>query len=50
MGDEVESVHAAGTIKVEPRLAEFADIDYGIITLRFRRGGLGVVQNSWREL
>jgi myo-inositol 2-dehydrogenase/D-chiro-inositol 1-dehydrogenase len=33
---------------VEPRLAEFDDIDYGVVILHFRRGGLGVVQNSWR--
>ena len=48
MGDEIAAVHATGTIKVEPRLAEFGDIDYGVVILRFRGGGLGVVQNSWR--
>jgi myo-inositol 2-dehydrogenase/D-chiro-inositol 1-dehydrogenase len=48
MGDEVEAVHAVGTIKVEPRLAEFDDIDYGITTLRFRNGALGVCQTAWR--
>ena len=45
---EIEAVHAVGTIKVEPALAEFDDIDYGIVTLRFRSGALGVVQASWR--
>lgn len=48
VGDEVESVHAVGAIKVEPRLAEFDDIDYGIVTLRFRNGALGVCQSAWR--
>jgi len=48
MGDEIAAVHAVGGVKVEPALAEFDDIDYGIATLRFRGGGLGVVQGSWR--
>jgi len=48
MDDDVVAVHAAGAIKVEPRLAEIRDIDYGVTTLRFRKGSLGVVQNSWR--
>lgn len=47
-GDEIEAVHATGTIMVEPRLAELDDIDHGIVTLRFRSGALGVVQSSWR--
>ena len=48
VGDEIAAVHAVGAIKVEPALAEFDDIDYGIVTLRFRGGALGVVQASWR--
>ena len=48
MGDEISAVHAAGGIKVEPALAEFDDVDHGIVTLRFAGGGLGVVQNAWR--
>ncbi|MCC6790645.1 MAG: Gfo/Idh/MocA family oxidoreductase [Thermomicrobiales bacterium] len=48
MGDEIVAVFATGAIVVEPRLAEFDDVDYGIVTLRFRHGGLGVVQNAWR--
>jgi myo-inositol 2-dehydrogenase / D-chiro-inositol 1-dehydrogenase len=47
-GDEIAAVHAVGTVLVEPRLAEFDDIDYGIVTLRFRGGALGVCQASWR--
>lgn len=48
VGDEVEAVHAVGAIMVEPRLDEFDDIDYGIVTLRFRNGALGVCQSAWR--
>lgn len=48
MGDEIVAVHATGAIQVEPALAEFDDVDYGVVTLRFRGGALGIVQNSWR--
>jgi myo-inositol 2-dehydrogenase/D-chiro-inositol 1-dehydrogenase len=48
VGDEIATVHAAGAVRVEPALAEFDDIDYGIVMLRFRGGALGVVQACWR--
>ena len=48
VGDEIEAIHAVGAIMVEPALAEFDDVDYGIATLRFRGGALGVVQCAWR--
>ncbi len=48
MDDDIGAVHATGAIKIEPALAEFDDIDHGIVTLKFRHGGLGVVQNAWR--
>jgi myo-inositol 2-dehydrogenase/D-chiro-inositol 1-dehydrogenase len=48
VGDEIAAVHATGAIMVEPVLTEFDDVDYGIVTLRFRGGALGVVQCSWR--
>jgi len=48
LGDEVEAVFAVGAIKVEPKLAEFDDVDHGIVTLRFRGGALGVCQGAWR--
>lgn len=47
-GDEIVAVHATGAILVEPGLAEFDDIDYAVVTLRFASGALGVVQVSWR--
>jgi myo-inositol 2-dehydrogenase/D-chiro-inositol 1-dehydrogenase len=48
MRDEIVSVHAAGAVLVEPALATIDDVDYGVVTLRFAGGALGVVQNSWR--
>jgi myo-inositol 2-dehydrogenase/D-chiro-inositol 1-dehydrogenase len=46
--EDVTAVFAVGSIAVEPRLAEFDDIDHGIVTLRFANGALGVAQSSWR--
>ncbi|MEA2595042.1 MAG: myo-inositol 2-dehydrogenase / D-chiro-inositol 1-dehydrogenase [Thermomicrobiales bacterium] len=48
MKDDVVDVTAAGSILIEPDLAEFDDVDHGVVVLRFRRGGIGVVQNAWR--
>ena len=47
-GQEVVAVHAIGSVLVEPELATFDDVDYGIVLLRFANGALGVVQASWR--
>lgn len=47
-GDEIVAVHATGVVLVEPRLAEFDDIDHAIVTLQFQSGALGVVQGAWR--
>lgn len=48
MADEIAAVSASGTVLVEPELRSFEDYDYGIVSLRFRRGALGVIQNAWR--
>lgn len=48
MGDEIEAVSAIGAVQVEPELRAFNDYDYGLISLRFRDGGIGVIQNAWR--
>jgi myo-inositol 2-dehydrogenase / D-chiro-inositol 1-dehydrogenase len=48
MNDDVVEVSATGSILIEPELAEFDDVDHGIVVLQFRRGGIGVVQNAWR--
>ncbi|MFM9107679.1 MAG: inositol 2-dehydrogenase [Chloroflexota bacterium] len=47
-GQEVTEVFAVGSVVTEPRLREFDDIDYGIVTLRFANGSIGVCQASWR--
>ncbi len=48
MNDDIVEVTAMGSILIEPELAEFDDVDHGIVVVRFRRGGIGVIQNAWR--
>jgi len=46
MGDEVTSVYALGGRFVYHEYAEAGDIDTGIVTLQFRRGSIGMHENS----
>jgi scyllo-inositol 2-dehydrogenase (NAD+) len=46
MGDEVVEVHATGAVVLHETLREFNDVDIAVISLRFARGGIGVVQVS----
>lgn len=48
LGDEVVEVYAAGETLVDPRIKEAGDVDTAVITLRFRSGALGVIDNSRR--
>ena len=43
---EVESVHAIGGVLAYPEVADVGDIDNAIMTLRFRDGGIGVIDLS----
>lgn len=45
-GSEVEEVYAQGHVLVDPVFNKYGDIDTAIITLRFRNGALGVIDNS----
>lgn len=49
MGDEAVEVYAVGISVVDPVFAELGDIDTSIVTLRFRHGGLAVIDNSRRS-
>lgn len=48
MGDEVEEVYAVGAVLVDSRIGELGDIDTAAVTLRFRGGAMGVIDNSRR--
>jgi myo-inositol 2-dehydrogenase/D-chiro-inositol 1-dehydrogenase len=45
-GSEVVRVHAAGAVLVDPAIGREGDIDTAIITLWFKNGALGVIDNS----
>lgn len=47
-GDEVESVFANGACLVDDEIGRVGDIDTAIVTMRFSRGSLGLVENSRR--
>ncbi len=48
IGADVESVYAAGSVLVDPRIGAAGDLDTAMITLKFAGGALGVIDNSRR--
>jgi len=50
MADEVEEVYAAGAVLVDPRIGNLGDVDTAAVTLRFRSGAIGVIDNSRRAI
>jgi myo-inositol 2-dehydrogenase/D-chiro-inositol 1-dehydrogenase len=46
MQDEVEQVYAAAGVRVDPEIGKAGDVDTAVITLRFRNGGIGIIDNS----
>jgi myo-inositol 2-dehydrogenase / D-chiro-inositol 1-dehydrogenase len=47
---EVEEVYAVGSALLEPRLNEFGDVDTNIVTLTFKNGAVGTIDNSRRAV
>ncbi len=46
IGSEVEEIYAAGGVMVDPAIGEAGDIDTAVITLRFKNGVIGTIDNS----
>lgn len=46
INDEVESVYATGGVLVDPAIGEAGDIDTAVITLRYKNGAIGIIDNS----
>jgi myo-inositol 2-dehydrogenase/D-chiro-inositol 1-dehydrogenase len=46
IGSEVEEVYAAGGVMVDSAIGDAGDVDTAIITLHFRNGVLGAIDNS----
>jgi myo-inositol 2-dehydrogenase/D-chiro-inositol 1-dehydrogenase len=43
---EVEEIYATGSVLINPELKEFGDIDTNIVTLKFKNGAVGAIDNS----
>ena len=46
MGSDVEEIYAAGGVLVDPQIGEAGDIDTAVVTLRFKNGAIGTIDNS----
>ncbi len=46
IGNEIEEIYAVGNVNVDPKIGEVGDIDTAVITLRFKNGVLGTIDNS----
>lgn len=46
IGDEVEEVYTAAAALVDPEIGQAGDLDTAVITLRFRSGVIGTIDNS----
>ena len=43
---EVEEVYAQGAVLIDPVISQVGDVDTAIITLRFKNGAMGIIDNS----
>ena len=50
IGDEVSEIYAAGGVMVDAAIGEAGDIDTALITLKFRHGVIGSIDNSRRAV
>jgi len=50
ISDEVAEIYAAGEVMVDPAIGEAGDIDTALITLKFRNGVIGAIDNSRRAV
>jgi myo-inositol 2-dehydrogenase / D-chiro-inositol 1-dehydrogenase len=48
VGDEVETVYAAGGVRVDPEIGKAGDLDTVLIVLQFKNGVIGNIDNSRR--
>ncbi|HDQ15228.1 MAG TPA: inositol 2-dehydrogenase [Sediminispirochaeta sp.] len=46
IGDEVEEVFASGAVRVDPAIGKAGDVDTAVVSLSFRNGAIGTIDNS----
>lgn len=50
IGSDVEEIFVAGGVRVDPRIGEAGDIDTAVITLFFKNGTIGTIDNSRKAI
>jgi myo-inositol 2-dehydrogenase/D-chiro-inositol 1-dehydrogenase len=45
IGDEVESVYTAGTVRIDPEIGKAGDLDTVLVVLQFKSGVIGTIDN-----
>lgn len=46
IGSEVDEVYSLGAVNIDPAIEEYGDVDTSIVTLRFKNGVIGTIDNS----
>lgn len=46
IGGEIKTVYAEASVRIDPRIKEYGDVDVAVITLRFQNETLGIIDNS----
>ncbi|MCG9127992.1 inositol 2-dehydrogenase [Candidatus Poribacteria bacterium] len=46
IGDEIDEIYAVGNVNIDPEIGQVGDFDTAVITLRFKNGILGTIDNS----
>lgn len=46
IGSEVEEVYVLGAVNINPEIKQYGDVDTSIVTLRFKNGVIGTIDNS----
>jgi myo-inositol 2-dehydrogenase/D-chiro-inositol 1-dehydrogenase len=46
IGDEVDEIYTAGGVMVDPEIGAVGDLDTALVTLRFKNGVIGTIDNS----
>jgi len=50
INDEIEEIYASGSVLINEEIARFGDVDTAIITLKFKSGAIGVIDNSRKAI
>jgi myo-inositol 2-dehydrogenase/D-chiro-inositol 1-dehydrogenase len=49
-GSEVEEVYVAGAVRVDPLIGQAGDLDTAVVTLKFKNGAIGTIDNSRKAI